>query len=266
MPGPSSRRTSAAARVIRSSITPSSTMVMPGGQALAPGLAPSEAVDDVVAESPGAHQAADDGHGEDVEQTLVGGQHQRALGHRQLDLGDLLPGGLSGGPAGLDRGRGDGLDAVGHQLDGRRGGVDDARDDRGEARRPEEREHGDQVDERRDRLAGVEQRPDAEVDPAVAGHPDAEDQRQDHHQHGGDQGHVQRDHRVVPQIEVPDAGQADDGADQRAEATEDEGQRGDRERRRRYHGESASSDCIGLRKPLVIASLNAARHAAEGVE
>ena len=185
-------------------------MAMPGGHALAPLLAPREAEHHVVAERTGADQAADDRHRQHVEQALVGRQHQRARGHRQLHLGDLLPGGLAGGAGGLDRGRRDRLDPVGDQLDRRRCGVDDAGDDRGEAGRAEEGEHRDQVDERRDRLAGVEQRPDDEVGPPAAGHPDAEDQREDHHQHGGDQGHVQRDHRVVPQVEVADAGQADD--------------------------------------------------------
>ena len=167
-----------------------------------------------------------------------------------LHLGDLLPGRRPGRPPGLDGGGRDRLDAVGDELDGRRGGVHDARDDRGEAGGAEQREHRDQVDERRDRLAGVQHRPDAEVDPTVAGHPDAEDQGQDHHQDRGDQRHVQGDHRVVPQVEVQMPARQTSGDDQR---------RGRRRRRRRgpgspsavsHQGDSAISDCIGLRKPV----------------
>src|SRR6478609_923071 len=46
------------------------------GKALAPRLAAREAVDDVVAERAGADEAADHGHGQHVEQALVGGEDE----------------------------------------------------------------------------------------------------------------------------------------------------------------------------------------------
>ena len=47
------------------------------------------------------------------------------------------------------------------------------------------------------------------VAPSAASHPDPDHGRQDHHEDGGDQGRGERDHRVVPQLEPADAGQAD---------------------------------------------------------
>ena len=55
-------------------------------------------------------------------------------------------------------------------------------------------------------------------------HPDAEDDRQDHHEHRCDEGHRQREHRVVPEVEHVDAGEADHRDQQCLPATEQYGE------------------------------------------
>ena len=199
----------------------------PRSRTLAPLLAAREAEHGVVAQGSRSDQAADHHHRQDVEQALVGREHQRALGHRQLHLGDLLPGRGAGGARGLDRGLRHGLHAVGHQLDGGRGGVDDTGDDGGEPGRTEQGQHRDQVDERGDRLPGVEQRTQHQVGPRPSGHPDPEHDGQHHHQEGRHQGHVQGDHRVVPQPEDADPGQAEDRRDQGPHPAEGQGDQRD---------------------------------------
>ena len=125
----------AAYRAIRSSMTPSAAMAMPAASPLPNSWSWREPGDHDVAEAAAADHAADDHHRQHVEQALVGGEHQRLARHRQLDLGDHLPGGAAGGPRRLDGGRRDAADAVGDQLGGDRHGVRDRRHDRGEPAR-----------------------------------------------------------------------------------------------------------------------------------
>lgn len=74
----------------------------------------------------------------------------------------------------------------------------------------EEDEDRHQVDERRQRLAHVEQWPQTHLDPPAAAHRHAEDHREQHdddrrHETGGE--HL---HRVVPQAEAEDRADAQD--------------------------------------------------------
>ena len=67
-------------------------MAMPAARPLPKSWSCEKPGDHDVAEAAAADEAADDDHGEHVEQTLVGGQHEGLARHRQLHLGDHLPG------------------------------------------------------------------------------------------------------------------------------------------------------------------------------
>src|SRR3954452_4749792 len=76
-----------------------------GGESLAEQLGLREAGHHDVAEAAGPDQSADDDHRQHIEQTLVGSQHERLARHRDLHLGDHLPGRDAGGLGRLHGGR-----------------------------------------------------------------------------------------------------------------------------------------------------------------
>src|SRR6266545_1413523 len=74
-----------------------------GRQSLAEQAVLREALDHVVPEGSGADQATDHDHRQHVDHALVRGQRDGAHGHRQLHLGDDLPGARAGRRGRLDR-------------------------------------------------------------------------------------------------------------------------------------------------------------------
>ena len=111
-------------------------------------------------------------------------------------------------------------DSVGGDLDGDRGGVQHGGNDRQEPASGEERQRWHQVDQGGHGLQTIEQRPDRCVDAAAAPHPDADEDAEDHHKEGGDQGHGERRHRVVPEADGKDEGKARGRGDQGAPTTQ----------------------------------------------
>src|SRR5512133_2348418 len=74
----------------------------PGGETATDVAGVPEAVDDVEAQGARPRQAADDDQGEHVQESLVGGEQQRAARHRQLHLHDHLPRARARRLSGLD--------------------------------------------------------------------------------------------------------------------------------------------------------------------
>src|SRR5439155_13881875 len=163
-------------------------------------------------------QPGDDDHGQREHDDLVDAGHDRRQGERQLDLAQDL---ARGGTERLGRLDGFAVDLADAELGEPYRGrdrEDHGGDDPGHGTDPEEEHRGDQVDEHRQRLHEVQDRPGYRPDQRPPRGPDAErdaDQR-------GDQGryddHAEGLHGLRPQSHRVDEQEGQDREDGQARA------------------------------------------------
>lgn len=118
-------------------------------------------------------------------------------------------------------------DAQFGEADGRRDGEEDGGDDAGDESDAEEEDGRDEVDEHRQRLQEVENRPHQGADQRTSGGPDADGYPDDHGEHRRDHDDGERLHRRGPQAHALDEEERAQGVEGEEPAAGEERQNGE---------------------------------------